>query len=173
MKVWCFMKKRKAIACLCAAFVVCSSAFVIGAAYSADEKTESKPAITESALEREVFKPVTEQEKVIYDFVSNPGKSVSLSDQHQINNGCELAVLPDDAVNSVTVYDISKGDQIYLSQAYWYDGKIYEKISYDVEYDIQYDQKYQHMMPESSGIKTKHITLLLTDEGWLVNEMGY
>lgn len=166
------MKKRKAIACLGVAFVVLSSTFVMGAAYSADEKP---PQITETmTIESSAeWKPLTEPEKVIYDFVSNPGKSIPLNVQHQINNGCELAVLPDDAVNSVTVYDISKGDQIYLSQAYWYEGKIYEKISYDVEYDIQYDQKYRHMMSESSGIKIKHITLILTDEGWLVNEMGY
>lgn len=168
------MKRRKVIACICMMFAVCSSAFVTGAAYSEDKKAaEETTAITESTVPREEYKPVTEQEKVIFDFVSNPGKSISLNDQHQINNGCELAVLPDDAVNSVTVYDIRKGDQIYLSQTYWYDGKIYEKISYDVEYDIQYNQKYQHMMSESSGIKTKHITLILTDKGWLVNEMGY
>lgn len=166
------MKKRKAIACLGVAFVVLSSAFVMGTAYSAAEKP---PQITETmSIESSAeWKPLTEPEKVIYDFVSNPGKSISLSDQHQINNGCESVVFPDDAVNSVTVYDISKGDQIYLSQAYWYDGKIYEKISYDVEYDIQYNREYQHTISESSGIKTKHITLLLTDEGWLVNEIGY
>lgn len=167
------MKNKKAIAVICLMLAACSTCAFMGASYLKNDKAESKTGMTGSTLEREVFKPVTEQEKVIYDFVSNPGKSISLSDQHQINNGCESAVLPDDAVNSVTVYDISREDQIYLSQAYWYDGKIYEKVSYDVEYDTQYNRKYQHMMSESSGIKTKHITLILTDDGWLVNEMGY
>lgn len=160
------MKKRNVIACICMAFVVCSSSFVAGAAYLSDKKAAGS---AESAVSREEFKPVTEQEKVIYNYVSDTEKYASLAVNRQY--------FCPEAIESMAVYDIGKADPIYLSQQYDYSGKIYDKASYYVEYDVQYKHEYCNeefcRMSECSGVYKKYVTLILTDEGWLINEIGY
>ena len=54
-----------------------------------------------------------------------------------------------------------------------YSGKYTDVVAYNVKYEVNYKEEYEYMMTESSGIKEKLFILIDTEDGWLIDGIGY
>ncbi len=58
-------------------------------------------------------------------------------------------------------------------QKYHYTGSFSESKAFLVKYVVDYKDEYEHMMTEHSGEKEKIFVLLDTDNGWIIDSVGY
>lgn len=110
-------------------------------------------------------KKTNSPEDVIRNYVTNP---------IEYQNAAVKNFLNPKFIENTKLIEITETDAKYASVHHAnFSGEYTDVIAYNVKYEVKYKDGYEHMMTESSGIKEKLFTLVNTEDGWLIDAVGY
>lgn len=104
-------------------------------------------------------------QKVIINYVNNPELFSKLASK---------TYFEPDFIESIELIDIEKGDNQRLAGYHAnYDGSYSDLDIYNVTYNITYKDEVAHKMTEHGGTKQKIFILLKSENGWIIDSIGY
>ena len=104
-------------------------------------------------------------QKVIINYVNNPELFSELASK---------TYFEPDFIESIELIDIEKGDNQKLTGYHAnYDGSYSDLDIYNVTYNITYKDEVAHKMTEQGGTKQKIFILLKSENGWIIDSIGY